>query len=121
MALSLLTLNGTVFDSSYARGRPTTYAPREVIPGWTEALLLMREGDHWELVVPPALGYGSLPTGYTRTRTKIPGHSVLLYRLELLKVHSEPTTVSERLRDPTNVGLAAFAAVGLCATYLIGR
>ena len=110
--------DGTIFDSSYERGRPTTFAPHQVISGWTEALLQMREGDCWELVVPPVLGYGSLPTGYSRTRTKIPGHSVLLYQLELLKVR-QPPSFSERLMDPRNVAaLATLTAVGLYASYL---
>ena len=40
--------SGPVFDSSYARGTPTTFAPNQVIKGWTEAMQLMGEGDKWE-------------------------------------------------------------------------
>ena len=109
--------DGTIFDSTYKCGEPTTFAPHQVISGWREALLQMREGDHWELVVPPALGYGSLPTGYSRTRIKIPGHSVLLYKLELVKVHPPPSFL-ERLMEPRNVVLVAITAVGLYASYL---
>jgi FKBP-type peptidyl-prolyl cis-trans isomerase FklB len=42
-------IDGTVFDSSYARGSPTTFAPNQVISGWTEAMQLMVEGDKWEM------------------------------------------------------------------------
>ena len=42
-------IDGTVFDSSYARGSPTSFAPNQVISGWTEAMQLMVEGDKWEM------------------------------------------------------------------------
>ena len=50
--------NGKVFDSSYARGSPTAFAPNQVIKGWTEAMQLMVEGDKWEMYIPARLGYG---------------------------------------------------------------
>merc|ERR1712032_98983 len=50
-------LNGRKFDSSYDRGQPTTFAPNQVIPGWTEAMQMMVEGDCWELYIPPDLAY----------------------------------------------------------------
>ena len=40
--------SGETFDSSYARGSPTTFAPNQVIKGWTEAMQLMVEGDKVE-------------------------------------------------------------------------
>ena len=42
-------LDGTEFDSSYKRGQPTTFAPNQVIKGWTEAMQLMVQGDKWEM------------------------------------------------------------------------
>ena len=42
-------IDGTVFDSSYERGSPTSFAPNQVIKGWTEAMQLMVEGDKWEM------------------------------------------------------------------------
>ena len=51
-------IDGREFDSSYARGAPATFAPSEVIKGWTEAMLAMREGDMWQLYVPSELAYG---------------------------------------------------------------
>ena len=73
-------IDGTVFDSSVARGSPATFAPSGVIAGWTEALQLMRAGDKWELTIPAALGYGAAGTG----GGKIPGGATLIFELELL-------------------------------------
>ena len=42
-------LDGNEFDSSYKRGTPTTFAPNQVIKGWTEAMQLMVQGDKWEM------------------------------------------------------------------------
>lgn len=42
-------IDGTEFDSSYGRGSPTSFAPNQVIKGWTEAMQLMVEGDKWEM------------------------------------------------------------------------
>lgn len=44
-------IDGTVFDSSYERGSPTTFAPNQVIKGWTEAMQLMVEGDKFVSIV----------------------------------------------------------------------
>jgi FKBP-type peptidyl-prolyl cis-trans isomerase FklB len=51
-------IDGREFDSSYSRGMPATFAPNQVIKGWTEAMQLMKEGDHWELYIPSELAYG---------------------------------------------------------------
>ena len=51
-------IDGREFDSSYSRGSPATFAPNQVIKGWTEAMQLMKEGDHWELYIPSELAYG---------------------------------------------------------------
>ena len=51
-------LDGTEFDSSYARGKPATFPVQGVIKGWSEALQLMPEGSKWKLVIPPELAYG---------------------------------------------------------------
>ena len=48
----------TEFDSSYKRGTPSVFQPRQVIKGWTEAMQLMVEGDKWELYIPGDLAYG---------------------------------------------------------------
>merc|ERR1719190_46602 len=51
------------FDSSYKRGSPTSFAPNQVIKGWTEAMQLMVEGDKWEMYIPSELGYGDGGSG----------------------------------------------------------
>jgi len=75
-------IDGTEFDSSYKRGEPLTFAPNQVIKGWTEAMQLMKEGGKWELYIPPDLGYGDRGAG-----GMIPGGAVLVFTLELLKVN----------------------------------
>jgi FKBP-type peptidyl-prolyl cis-trans isomerase FklB len=51
-------INGQEFDSSYRRGKPVSFPVAEVIPGWAEALRLMKVGSVWEIYVPPSLAYG---------------------------------------------------------------
>ncbi|MFV1969219.1 MAG: FKBP-type peptidyl-prolyl cis-trans isomerase [Pirellulaceae bacterium] len=73
--------DGTVFDSSYDRGKPASFQVDGVIPGWTEALQLMREGDKWLLVIPSELAYGQRGAG-----GRIGPNQVLVFEVELLKV-----------------------------------
>ena len=56
-------VDGTEFDSSYKRGQPATFAPNQVIKGWTEAMQLMPEGAKWELYIPSELAYGDTQRG----------------------------------------------------------
>merc|ERR1712179_235843 len=72
------------FDSSYKRGDPTTFAPDQVIKGWTEAMQLMVEGDKWEMYIPSELGYGDGGSG-----AKIKGGDVLIFRMEILKIKGD--------------------------------
>ena len=73
-------LDGTVIDSSYARGEPLTGAAGAFVPGFSEAVEAMRPGDEWIVWVPPQLGYGDKDVG------PIPGNSVLRFRLALHSV-----------------------------------
>ena len=73
-------LDGKVFDSSYERGEPVSFPVHGVIPGWTEALQLMKAGDKWQLFIPSALAYGENGQG------PIGPNSVLLFDIELLEV-----------------------------------
>ena len=73
-------LNGQVIDSSYERHEPLTGKVGEFVPGFSEALELMRPGDEWIVWVPPQLGYGANDKG------PIPGNSVLRFRLALHSV-----------------------------------
>ena len=84
-------IDGTEFDSSYKRGSPTTFAPNQVVRGWTEAMQLMGEGDKWELYLPSELAYGDMQRGAHIT----PG-AVLVFTLEMLKVNgaSKPKPAS---------------------------
>merc|ERR1719305_1236250 len=73
--------SGETFDSSYARGSPTSFAPNQVIKGWTEAMQLMVEGDKWEMYIPSDLGYGDGGQG-----GKIKGGDVLIFRMEIVTI-----------------------------------
>jgi FKBP-type peptidyl-prolyl cis-trans isomerase FklB len=74
-------IDGTKFDSSYDRGEPTSFAPNQVIAGWTEAMQLMVQGDKWELYIPSELGYGD-----RGSPPKIPGGSVLIFTMEMVEI-----------------------------------
>ncbi len=74
-------IDGTEFDSSYSRGQPATFAPNQVIKGWTEAMQLMKEGGTWELYIPSELAYGDRGAG-----ARIPGGAALIFTLEMLEV-----------------------------------
>lgn len=74
---------GEVFDSSIQRGTTATFKPNDVVKGWKQALLLMREGDNWELTIPAELAYGSKGAG-----SKIPPNAVLVFTLEVVKIKS---------------------------------
>eukprot|EP00940_MAST-03C_sp_MAST-3C-sp2_P002361 g2361.t1 len=71
--------SGEKFDSSYDRGSPSTFAPNQVIKGWTEAMQMMKVGSKWELVCPPEIAYGSRARG-----SRIPANSVLVFTMEML-------------------------------------
>ncbi|MBS0365082.1 MAG: FKBP-type peptidyl-prolyl cis-trans isomerase [Proteobacteria bacterium] len=77
-------LDGTEFDSSYKRGEPATFQVDRVIPGWTEALGLMKPGAKWQLFIPPHLAYDM------RTRPPIPPGSLLIFDVELLSIKPAP-------------------------------
>ncbi len=73
--------DGTEFDSSYKRGEPASFPVSGVIPGWTEALQLMKEGDKWQLVIPSQLAYGE-----RGAPPVIPANATLVFDVELIKV-----------------------------------
>lgn len=78
-------LDGTKFDSSVDRGVPATFGVTQVIPGWVEALQLMKEGDKWRLFIPSQLAYG--PTG--TPGGPIGPNQTLLFDVELIKVYKK--------------------------------
>jgi len=82
--------SGDKFDSSYDRGSPTTFAPNQVIKGWTEAMQLMVEGDKWELYIPSDLAYGD------RGRPpKIGGGDCLVFTIEIIKIKGAKVAKAE--------------------------
>ena len=74
-------IDGTEFDSSYKRGEPATFPVSGVIPGWTEALQLMKEGAKWRLFVPSRLAYGEKGAGQM-----IGPNATLVFEVELISV-----------------------------------
>lgn len=77
-------LDGTEFDSSYARGEPISFPLGNVIPGWTEGLQLMKIGSKYELYIPSALAYG--PGG---SQPRIPPNATLVFEVELLGINQD--------------------------------
>ena len=74
-------MDGSEFDSSYARGKSATFPVQGVIPGWIEALQLMRVGAKWKLFIPSGLAYGERGSGRA-----IGPHATLIFEIELLNI-----------------------------------
>jgi len=73
-------VDGTEFDSSRARGEPVSLGLGSVIRGWQEVLPLMTVGSRWQVVIPPALGYGAKGAG------PIGPNETLIFEIELLDI-----------------------------------
>lgn len=73
-------INGDKFDSSVDRGQPAEFPVAGVIPGWTEALQMMKVGSKYKLFIPPDLAYGA------SGRPGIPANSTLIFEVELLDI-----------------------------------
>lgn len=74
-------VDGTVFDSSYKRGEPVSFPVNGVIPGWREALKLMRIGATWELYIPSGLAYGE-----TGASPVIGPNETLIFKVHLIGI-----------------------------------
>jgi len=74
-------VDGSVFDSSVERGEPAIFPVDQVIPGWTEVLQLMKEGDKWQVYIPGKLAYGAQSPS-----PKIGPNSTLIFDVELLSI-----------------------------------
>ncbi len=77
-------IDGTVFDSSEERGVPATFGVTQVIPGWVEALQLMKVGSTWRLFIPSALAYGPQGAGGV-----IGPNQTLIFDVSLLDIVKE--------------------------------
>ena len=77
-------INGVIFDGT-SPGVPASIQIGHVINGWSEALQLMREGDHWQIVIPPLLGYGVRGSG-----DAIPPNQDLIFDIKLIETTPAP-------------------------------
>ncbi len=74
-------LDGKEFDATDPQGEPATFPVRDVVPGWQEALPLMKVGAKWRLYVPPELGYGE-----AGSPPVIEPNEVLVFEIELVRI-----------------------------------
>ncbi len=74
-------VDGRVFDSSVERGEPAQFGVNQVIPGWTEALQMMKVGDKWRIACPPHLAYGEQGAG-----DSIPPNTALVFEIHLINI-----------------------------------
>ena len=79
-------LDGTEFDSSYARGETATFSLMQVVPGWQEGIALMPVGSKYKLWIPSELAYGVLGT----PNGEIGPNATLVFEVELLEILESP-------------------------------
>ena len=77
-------ITGEIFDSSVNRGQTAKFPLNGVIPGWTEGLQYMKEGDKFKFFIPYNLAYGERGRGPV-----IKGYSTLIFEVELIKVNPQ--------------------------------
>lgn len=99
--LGVLWPDGKEFDSSWSRGDPATFELGQVIPGWSEGLVGLKEGGRRLLVIPPDLAYGSQGAG-----SDIPPDSTLVFVVDLVEV-VPPVEVPEALQAKPEVKIPA--------------
>lgn len=84
-------INGEEFDSSIKRGTPEKFGVTGVIPGWTEALLKMKVGSKWKLVIPSNLAYGERGAG-----RQIKPNATLVFEMELLNIEPKAAPAKDQ-------------------------
>jgi len=82
-----VTYKGTLIDGTEFDSGTTSFAPNQVIKGWTEAMQLMVEGAKWELTIPSELAYGE-----NGSPPKIPGGAVLVFEMQIHKIQGPKKT-----------------------------
>lgn len=85
-----VTYSGTLRDGTAFDSGTTSFAPNQVIKGWTEAMQLMVEGDKWKLYIPHDLAYGE-----RGSPPRIPPYSPLVFEIEIHKVKSGGKSATE--------------------------
>lgn len=85
-----VTYSGTLKDGTKFDSGTTSFAPNQVISGWTEAMQLMAENDRWRLYIPYNLAYGE-----RGSPPKIPPYAPLVFEIEIHKVKSGGKKASE--------------------------
>ena len=80
--------DGTVFDDSHNRGKPSDFVVGQLITGWAAAMPSMKAGGRAVFLIPPYLGYGGMRAG------RIPPDSGLIFEVELIAVNPEPAPKS---------------------------
>ncbi|CAE7033800.1 ppiA [Symbiodinium natans] len=109
-------LNGTEFDSSHKRGSPASFKPANLVPGFQEALLMMKPGDTWRIWIPSAIGYGSRGAGGA-----IPPDTAISFELELLEVSPPAEGLAwlweQASSNPMPVAIACLAIFQLLQGY----
>lgn len=97
-------IDGKEFDSSYTRGEPVKFPVNGVIPGWTEALQLMKPGAKWELFIPAKLAYGENGLGQI-----IGPNSTLIFDIELISVEKPTAAKANKASAKADPAKAAAA------------
>jgi len=98
-------VDGKEFDSSAKHGQPATFLVGRVIPGWTEALQLMRVGSKWQLFLPPNLAYGERSMG-----PDITPYSTLIFEVELVSIKPPEKPADKPADKPAAANPAAKSA-----------
>jgi FKBP-type peptidyl-prolyl cis-trans isomerase FklB len=104
-----VTYSGTLKDGTKFDAGTTSFAPNQVIKGWTEAMQLMGEGDKWKLHIPYDLAYGE-----RGSPPKIPPYSPLVFDIEIHKVKSggKPVAEARTMFEAAKAAESAPAATG---------
>lgn len=92
-------LSGEEFDSSYSRNQPATFGVTQVIPGWTEMLMIMDEGDKVNVVIPSELAYGPSGAG-----DKIGPNATLQFEIELIDIVDVEPAPEQAAAESTDAG-----------------